>query len=459
LIAINRSGRELWRRNLENPLSAKIITGWDGRLFVPTEKKIYCYTASGNLLWAKTFASSFSLAPKPDRSGGITFALENNEVWRIDAFGNAHVWMLSNTPAVLVSIEQQQVAALYRDGTIEVLGSAEDWYISAQTEAHVSLLPKLPASPLAAVSRGNNVAAVLSDGTIVFLSMTERTILWNGDSHIREFSRNGGRPEMEAEMLFDDRGIYILSRDGATGFSHDGRRLWFTFLQNAAAIPAFGDDGVLYSGGRDWILYAYKIEDRMLNERQSLYGPAPGGSYGTGRPNSSFIQDFPVNEHELNFRLEQIGLGISAGMVGSNELAWTSMLMMISTGQFHIRYKLEAFRLLGQIGSMETIPWLIDVFRRENEPLIRAAAAETIGAIGVDPEGIAIQSFLFFITNGTGIRDEQVLTAIASATGALCRFSGPPLSEAGIRLLNLLSTNNQPSVVRRQANRELASLR
>jgi outer membrane protein assembly factor BamB len=459
LIAVNRSGRELWRRNIENPLCAKVIIGWDGRLFVPTDGKIFCYTASGNLLWTRTLETSFLLAPKLDRSGGIIFALENNEVWRIDAFGNAHVWMLSNTPAVLLPIEQQQIMTLYTDGTIEILSSFEDWYIAAQSENHSLIWPRLPASPLAAIIRGNYAAAVMSDGRVVLVSLAEREILWSGDSHIREYIASGRRPEMEAEMLFDERGIFILSKNGATGFTHDGRRLWFTILQNAAAIPAFGQDGILYSGGRDWILYAYKIEERVLPEWYNLYGPPPEGNYGTGRLNSSFMHDFPINEHELLIKLEQMSSGINAGRVGANELVWKSTLMMIATSQFRLTHKLEAIQLLGQIGSRETIPWLINLFRWEIEPAKRTAAANAIGAIGVDPGGIAIQSFSFLIVNGGGIRDEQVLTAIASATGALSRFSGPPLSENGIRILNLLSANNQPSVVRRQANRELASLR
>ena len=458
-IAVNRAGRELWRRSLDGPLCAKVVSGWDGRLFVPTEKKISCYTASGNLLWSKTFESPFSLAPKLDRGGGIMLALENNEVHRIDPYGNTRTWTLSNKPAVLLSIEQRQIMALYTDGTMGVLDQREEWFFSAQVELHSALLPKFPSGPLAAVNRGNDIAAVFNDGKTAFFSIDEKKIIWEGDSHITEFIKNGGRAETEAEMLFDERGIYVLSRNGASGFSHDGKRLWFTFLQNTAAIPAFGNDGVLYSGGRDWILYAYKIEDRTLREKMSLYGPVPDGSYSAGSPDHSFAEDFPINEYELNNMLERISFGIKNGRVGTNEPAWTSALMMVPASQFHIQYKLGALHLLGQIGSQETIPWLTNIFRRENEPAVKAAAAAAIGAIGVDPEGSAIEIFLYTIIQAGGIKDEQVLSAIASATGSLCRFSGPPLSEAGIKLLTLLSANNQPPIVSRLAKKELASLR
>jgi outer membrane protein assembly factor BamB len=472
LIAVNRMGRELWRRSLENQICARVIPGWDGRLFVPIEQKILCYTASGNLLWTAGYEAPILLAPKLDHGGGIIFALENNQVCRISAFGEIRIWALSDKPAALIPVDRkQQILVLYKDGSMSILGQSEEWFFSAQGEVHPALLPKLPGNPIAAASRGNIIAVVFDDGTASLFTFElpesrppgnlsdGNGIFWRSDSHIKEFIKKGGKPEPEAEIIYDDRGVYILSKNGATGFTHDGKRIWYTFLQNAAAIPAFGNDGVLYSGGKDWILYAYKIEERVLSEKNGLFGPLPEGSYGTGSPNSISIQDFPLNEYEMKLKLEQISSGIKSGNVGPNEIAWVSTLMTIAAGDFHIQHKLDALQMLGRLGSLETIPWLTNFFRREPEPTVRSAAAKAIGDIGVDHEGAAIQTFLFSLVNGGGIRNEQVLFAVASATGALCRFSGPPLSETGIKILNLLAANNQPPVVRRQAERELSSIK
>jgi len=469
-IAVNRSGRELWRRDLENSISAKVIIGWDGRLFIPTNNKIFCYTASGNRLWTHTFdsnpvdinqASVFSIAPKLDKSGGILFAI-GNDIYCIDQFGNITVWKSVYDPSnkrcsFIFSTDQKQIISFYSDGSIEIQGVTEEWYIGAQSEEHISLLPSLPARPIAAAQQGNNIAAVLNDGRVTFFSIDEKKILWTSNSHIREMINRGERPDMEAEIIFDTRGIYVLSKNGATGFSIEGRRFWFSFLQNAAAIPAFGDDGVLYSGGKDWILYAYKMEDRILPQRNALYGPLPEGSYGLGRP-QNFNIIYPLNELEKISLLNQITAAINAGQIGSNEPVWTSFLLRICAEKEPLQSRITALKNLGKIGSRETIPWLINVYRNSNEPSISSAAINAIGSIGVDPEGYALQAFAFSLAQDY-IKDEQVLTAIASTVGALCRFSGPPLSEMGIRILNLLSATNQPPSVRRQAARELSSLR
>ncbi|MDR0502369.1 MAG: PQQ-binding-like beta-propeller repeat protein [Treponema sp.] len=459
LMALNRSGREIWRRNIGGPLCAAVVTGWDSRLFVPTEKKISCYTASGNLLWTRTFESPLSLSPKLDHNGGIIFALDNNEVIRIDAFGNISNWPPSGKIAVLLSVDKQQILALYTDGTMGMLESSKEWFFTAQADEHPALQIKLPSSPVAAVSRGSSVAVVTSDGSISLLSLEEKKILWTGDSHIREYIKSGGRPDPDAEIIFDERGIYIISKNGAAGFSHEGKRLWFTLLHNAAAMPAFGDDGVLYSGGKDWILYAYRIEDRVIRERGGIYGPVSGGSYETVQSRSSFILDYPVFNSEIKPVLDQISSALGAGRVGSNEPAWTSFLKAVAAGQYPLVQRAGAIRLLGQLGSLETIPFLTNVFKNENESSIKSAAALAIGAIGVDPQGVAIRAFIDYAALTTTVRDNQVLVAIAAATGALCRFSGPPLSETGVKILTILSSGDQQQIVSRQAKKELASLR
>ncbi|MCL2277074.1 MAG: PQQ-binding-like beta-propeller repeat protein [Treponema sp.] len=463
LIAVNRAGRELWRRGLDAPLSSGIIAGWDGRIFAPTNRKIYCYTASGNLLWSKTLDSDFQIAPEADREGGIIFSLADNNVYRVDPFGNAQIWRVSNVPSVIISIKsnnsaRQNIIVLFADGSMQEIGNSDDWFLAASSAAQSSALPRLPASPLAAAQRDDKMAVVMNDGRTSLISMTEKRIIWTGDSHILEIINSGGSPALEAKVQYDERGIYVLNKNGATGFTHDGRRLWLTYLNNAAAQPAFGNDGVLYMGGMDWILYAYKIEDRILPERYDIYETAAEGSYGLGRPRILDNFDFPVTENETRTRLEQINEAITTGTVGANEPAWTSFLMMVSAGRHPLQFRIGALSMLGRLGSQETIPWLINIFRNDNEPAIKTAAINAIGSIGVDPQGIALQAFLYSIINSS-IRDEQILTAVASATGALCRFSGPPLSEVGIRMLSLLTANHQPPAARRQARAELSTLR
>ncbi|MDR2729315.1 MAG: PQQ-binding-like beta-propeller repeat protein [Treponema sp.] len=457
LYAVNRSGREIWRRRINGPLTARVISGWDGRIFVPVNRKILCYTASGTLLWTRSFEAAFSISPELDRDGWIIFALENNEVYHVDPFGNIHKWNLSDKPLAVYTVHRNNSPAImtaYKDGTIDILGS-DEWYISAQNQIKVRNFPGLPAAPLAASGRENFVAFLLDNGETVLVSVDEEKLLWSGDSHIKELLMKNGRADTEAELVFNDRGIYILSKEGATSFSHDGKRLWFTYLKNAASVPAIGDDGILYSGGKDWILYAYKIED-TISQSRSLYAYPVQGSYTNGKI-KLYMGELPLGDYEIKTRLDKIGKSINSGMVANNECEWLSFLMTAASDKYAVQFRADALRLLGRLGSRETIGWLSDLFRRENDPGVKAAIASAIGGIGVDPEADAIRAFMdtVFYSNG----DEQVFTAIASATASLCRFSGPPLSETGVKILTLLGSYSHLPLTRRTALKELEALR
>jgi outer membrane protein assembly factor BamB len=475
-ITVNRAGRELWRVNPGGPLSGPAISGWDGRVFIPTGNRVSCYTASGRPLWRRDFPAAIAITPAPDQNGGILAVLENGDLLRIDPFGRILSRRLSEVPAAVLSLALSEekgkaevwgrTLILYKNGRVELLDPARPGGMPYA-------FPRLPAAPIAAVSRENMAAVLLSDGKVLLLSGDGGAFLWTGESHIyMEKGRRNNSAE-DAVMLFDERGIYVLSAAGATGFTEDGRRLWYIRLEGAAAIPAFGDEGVLYSGGADWILYAYKLEDRVRQGRESLYGPVPEGSYKTGNPPpSSWADDyFHFDENELDRQFDLIETALKTGEVGEYELEYTAYLMEASgssadlLGQaknrppVQVRHRVQALRLLSIFGSSETIPFLVRVFTRDDEILVKAAAANAIGAIGLDPDGIALRAFTSAIYTPSLIREEQVMSAIAAAVGALCRFSGPPLSDAGVKILTILSGDTLPSSVRTRARRELDTMR
>ena len=476
LMAVNRAGRELWSINLKAPLVSPVLIGWDGRLFVFTEKKITCMTAAGYTLWSRTLEKKLALAPIRDTAGGIILVQEDGELISFDPFGNAYSYSAEAVPVAAASMEIEgwgpTVLLLHEDRGMELV------YTSLKYGETYRGKLALPSAPLAAIGRKDQAAVFLKDGRVALVSPGEKKVLWTaatghiGAGELADLSRSGRPGPGELELLFDERGVYVLTKTGATGFAPDGRRLWFIRLRGSAAIPSFGDDGIVYSGGVDWILYAYRLEDRVRAKQRLLYGEAPEGSYGTGNPGPSSQADYyyRFDETEMEARLAEIRRAVRDGSVGDNEKEYTAWLMETAgslsanprTGNHppvQARFRVEAARLLAYIGSRETIPFLADLFNRDPEVLVKAAAAEAIGKIGVDPEGIALKAFEDAVyPPSPTLSDETALSAVVGATGALCRFSGPPLSYAGIHLLTILSGADKPPMVRSRAQREIKSL-
>jgi len=467
LISVNNGGRELWRANLGGELSGPVVLGWDGRVFAPTARRLYCYTASGTLLWRRDFDHGISAGPWLDRSGGVLLALENGDVLRIGPFGDVTGWRLPSAPSFLVSVGtpaspnpspgSSAILALHHTGDVRMI------HLSRPNDAPISL-PSMPARPLAAVGGGSRVAVVLSNGQTLMLAADGET-LWTADSHIRVHQQRGMGTPNEAALIYDGRGVHVLTSCGVTGFTADGRRLWFTTLTNASGLPVLDDNGVLFSGGANWILYAWRLDDRVLAQGRNPSGSAREALYGTGDPPPSSFSASPMrfNESMVRRELDTIQRGISSGNVGRNELEWIAFLKETADGgtqpRMTVAHRVSALQLLSRIASGESVPWLVQLFRRERYPVVRAAAARAIGAIGVDPGGRAIGEFAALASPGNSFRDEQVLLSIVEAIGALCRFSGPAVYDAGIPVLVMLNGANQPQTVQRQARRELESLR
>jgi len=472
-IAINRAGRELWQLDLKSPLVYPVLIGWDGRLFIFTDKKITCTTAAGYILWSKMLEAKIALAPVMDCWGGIILALENSRILRINAFGSTFSYSASSAPAAAVSLRIERyglaILLLFENQSMELiipaLGNVDS--IKARLD--------LRSSPLAAVGKDSEAAVLLKDGRVALLTPeypppsesadkipddripNGMKILWSAASHMNSSASTAAEP---ASLVFDERGVYVLSKGGATGFAYDSRMLWQIRLTEAVAIPAFGDDGILFSGGADWLLYAYRLETRARPKQRLLYGEKSEGDYGTGNPPSSLADYYFIfYEPEMRERLSEIRLAIRTGTVGADEKEYAAYLMEVaSSRQAYLLYRTEALRLLAYIGSRETIPFLANLFSRDSDFLVKAAAAAAIGKIGVDPEGLALTAFENAILPPFRLLDEEALTAVAEATGALCRFSGPPLSDAGIRILMILSSYETLPSTRNQAQREIQSL-
>ena len=490
LIAVNRAGRELWRIQLGSPIVFPVISGWDGRLFVFTEERIICKTAAGFTLWSRDLGSRTALAPIMDVNGGIILVQEDGVIHNFDPFGNVVSYIARSTregssaaapvAAASVKIEGRGPAIflLYEDRHLELVFTSPQYTVSGSNErspqnaVFLRELIDLPSPPLAATGRNGEAAVLMRDGRVALLCLNENRILWTTPSHIRAGELPSRPSSGDLNLFYDERGIYILTRTGATGFTSDGRRLWTVRLRGAASIPAFGDDGILYSGGADWILNAYRLEERVRARPRLLFGEAPLGTYGTGNPGPSTWANFHFRFQEmmLEERFAQIRQAIRTGNVGANEKEYAAWLMETS-GSFltnphfgnrppvHAHHRAEAARLLGFIGSRETIPFLANLFRNDPSDLVKTAAAEAIGRIGVDPEGIALRAFETALFPIPSLRYEATLTATAAAIGALCRFSGPPLSEAGVRLLTRIAADYRIPAARNQARRELMSLR
>ena len=473
--AINRVGRELWRVNLGRPITHPPVVGWDGRIFIPVGSYLSCRTAAGHQLWSIDLGSPITLTPILDRVGSFVTVLQNRDFVKVSQFSTVDRIRLEQMPLLIASMitgNRKTYVLLYPNGTAESIIFDES--ASRGNRLSLNRFPSLPAPPAAAIGREGYFAVTLRDGRVMFINETGR-VLWSGNSHETAVERGSGNIDhTRANMVFDERGIYSITTRGVTGFATDGRRRFIHRFEEAISVPGLSDEGLLYVIGRDQLLRTYKIDARpRTTPRSRFYGHAPEGSYGMGNPPPSpwSTDRWRFDPREQVSMLTRIEAAINSGQIAEREPVYKAYLMEM-VGFFlndphYSRVRpnvmpemhIEFIRLLGRIGSRETVPFLWNIFDRYHDPTVRAACAEAIGNIGVDPYGNTFFSFNFLLAANNPHRDPTLLMAATRSIAALSRFSGPPLSGEGIILLRLLSHLTwAPNNIRTQIRLELEGL-
>jgi outer membrane protein assembly factor BamB len=473
--AVNRVGRELWRVNLGRPINYPPVVGWDGRVFIPVESQVFCRTASGLPLWSIDLGSPMAAAPVLDHAGSFVTVLQNMDFVRVNQFSTVERIRLTRTPMLIVSLKTDAIDSyvlLYPSGETEKITYTEG--AAKGSKLSRSSFPSLAASPAAAASRGDMFAVTFRDGRVSLINESGR-VIWTGDSHETTAEKGSGNlDQSKASMVFDERGIYSISTRGETCFAPDGRRRFILKMDEASSVPAFSDEGLLYVCGKDKILHTYKVDSKPRTvPRSKYYGPEPEGNYGMGNPPPSpwSTNTNRFDDEQQDIMYNRILSAVSSGQLGESEPDYVGYLFemigfFLNDPHFSrvrpavkpVRHA-EFIRLLGKVGSRDTIPFLWKIFDRYAEPSIKSACAEAIGDIGVDPNGSTFESYNFLLAANNPNRDPQLLLSATASIAALCRFSGPPLSGDGILLLRYFSNLSwAPNNIKNYIRRELDDL-
>ena len=174
------------------------------------------------------------------------------------------------------------------------------------------------------------------------------------------------------------------------------------------------------------------------------------------------------SDYELSSQFAAINEKLKQGNLGEDEPRFAEYLKEAAASARNSRSaenppvslsrRVAAVRLLSSFGSEELVPFFADLLLADREPLVNAAAADAIGRIGVDPEGLAMKAFQRLVSPSGAGKNEQALAAVASAIGSLCRYSGPPMSALGVPILAALAAKDKPPLARKIAMQELRGL-
>ncbi|GHU38614.1 hypothetical protein FACS1894190_00550 [Spirochaetia bacterium] len=457
LYAINRAGRLLWQQRLKENIIAAPLIGFDERIFLFFQKTISCRTASGNRLWQTNLESPIALPPIPDKKGGFIICLQDGSLLNFDATGATAGIPLHDVPQLVIALDDRRksILTIFQDGSFKVVRDFKDGEGSDVLKGRM----------LAAGCFNNDVAVLLSSGEMT---------LWNEyKGFFKTFKTEDVNPNekynVQYNVQFNKNGIVVTSPNAAIAYNTNGGILWRVVPPHTStALPAVDEEaGFVYYGGKDWLLYAFNTgayNTIPFEAPHKVFTIKYDHEYGLGIPPDSTWPGFlGGGKKDFEELLKIIKYDLQKGDIGNNEGFYTKILLGIAGGKYQfseslrpecLKQRLEAIKLLGVIGSHETMPFLSNLFLDERNYNVKAAIAETIGGIGSDNDKAAINAFATFINGPLEPSNERVLCAIAVATGKLCRFMGPPESAAGTALLSAIAEKSHSKIVHNAVKKE-----
>ncbi|HUW42498.1 MAG TPA: PQQ-binding-like beta-propeller repeat protein [Rectinemataceae bacterium] len=445
-----RSGGQAWTADLGAPLAAAPAFGSDGRVFVAAGSRLYCLNPSGGRLWSTDLPAALALPPGIDGSGDPVLALADGSLLVLSPYGRKLARLRAGAQVeVLAPMKagsgEPNLAAGLADGSL-LLVDGRTGRIRGDRPIGVGQ------APIAALIGEGSRLYGLDRGGLAFAVSDSGSLLWRTATRCPD-----GRLEVFSERLV------ALSEGRAVSLSRSGELYREASLVNAAGAGLVSPAGLLFSPGKDWILDAYRFERPLgpsLEPAPEAYPQAPSTAADAAAEALAFDPDAADGGRKLAL-LADIEKKLRSGTIGADESAAAAYCSAVALGKLESGYteserllsgdpmsRSRACAVLGELGSPDYRAVLCRVLAEDRDQAVRAAACRALGAIAVDPGGLAAAAFLAAAARWV---DEETALALMGAIESLALRSGTPPSAVEVRAILTLSRLPYGALVRRRA--------
>jgi len=456
LALVNKAGQEVWRTSLGAVPATAPVFASDGRLFVAAGGVLSAFAPNGRLLWQSTLSASQSSPVVIGPGGGPAIGLADGSVLLFPPDGGAPWTVVIGAAPIALSCRSDKLAAALEDGRVVVLEREAAGHGLTVMQAGGGA--SLGARPLSLAASIDGFYALGTAGALLALDA-------DGTERWRVSIQTGGEPA--ALAAFEGR-VVALSKNTVWSYGSDGSMYRTLRLSNVVSMPAMAPDGTVFAGGSDWILYAYRFERPLVALEPPAVAAIDLEAVDAVAREESRWSLAPYDDSVVMERLLDIEKSIESGTMNEDAGYASLYLSAVALGRMEAPFglgaapsgpkpggalpRLYACDLLGRMGLPRAVPILVEAFKTDDEPAVRAAAAAAVAAIGLDPGGGALEAF----AGATERRlDARTATAIVDAIDALYRASGALDDRSGILALVRISGGAYPRDVRARAEKAL----
>lgn len=467
LSAWTRVGKEAFRVYLggflpEESSVPSLALGSDDRLFLGAGSRVLCLAQNGQRLWSRDLSGAIAAGPVADGLGRAALGLADGTILVLSPYGETEIsYSAGSQIQALSAFASGAWNAPLRD---QGPGSP---VLAASTQGGEVLVLDRRGRLAASQKPQGGARALASDGAVLYsLSPTGLLSAWStGGSLLWQASTGvpSGRISVYAARLI------VTGPGKAVSLDREGGVYREASFANAAGASVPASSGLLFSPGADWVLGAYPFEKAL---GPSLGTPLQAYGYAEDSLDEILLYDPALGDsgHRLAL-LARISASLDSGSLGAEEGRAGALAAAMARGDFDPSYpasearfrldplpRVRAMEILGRLGSPESLPLLLGIFSKAQDPALRAAACDAIGAICRDPSGEVGSAFVRAIQTSRAGLDGQVASGIVAVIEALALRSGSPPGREALGALLALTQSPQRPDVKNAATRALSRI-
>jgi outer membrane protein assembly factor BamB len=444
LVAFTPRGVVAWREHFNGLFVADPLIAPDGTVYIGVAPAtLISLSESGRKQWSITLPGSLIGAPIMDGAGTIYLVASDRRLYSLTQWGEFR-WSLP-------LLAQPTTTAIARDGT--VLVGTEDGEVIAVNPNGDMLWSRAVNAPVTGVSVGvDEIVAATADGGLVGLSAAGQA-LW----------RESAGSRLDTSPLIRGSGLLAFALDGTLLLLHQPVGVIERFNVGTAGAAVLAQDGSVYLGGRDWVLYAFSRPagtERITgpwpqaghdeqHSGRTPFGP-PGGidAVLNATPDYLYLESLAGsgNHEQTQLFLSEVRSRVDGGSLGKSTWYVVRILEQLAgTGLIDPEYRNQkvindlpdvraaAASLLGAVGSAGSRWALIRVANAETDRFALSAEIRALGNLAFDGDGSSARTIAAaFVRAGSTPADNRLAAETVDALGRIASSTGlmtPPAAQ------------------------------
>lgn len=452
----NPDGVLLWQKEVEEALTSKPITGYDGRVFVHSGATAYCFGINGEEKWSLNIEKGITHNLKILNDGSLLFIgkTENgmSKATRVSPFGQLlEDITFAGTITYSTSITDG-VLLLFSDGTVGLCSVKNNK--AESTWSMKGLVSKENASQTLLKELENNKALVLSkNGKFSVIDLKKQQIDFS-------FSQNNINPTSiyNVSIYSDTRKIVILSKNSSsvfvTGYSFSGNKLFdFTISASSKTEGIYLSNGIVALCDKDWTAKGYLPYQDTSKVVQNLIKPQT-------RKYSQFYTEndyLPENQYlsilqsgNYGFREEEILSFIKDSLYQISSVNALGGIVGVTNSEIDNYQELISLINLATYSGVDFSDQIYTIITNSNDSSVLKSAFSYASICGYDPHSRMINAMENkLLQNIANRKDDGFYLKLCDGVYNICKTMGTPvLYNQGKRILTKMLTMNFSQSVR-----------